>query len=98
MNELNGSRSRRFVFAVLAAIALGIPGIIVGASVWSGTLWPFVPILFGGWVLALLVIRSFVVYKIYPGASRYNGKPLAQKIGRLEARINEAQRTPRDKN
>jgi len=85
LNELNGSRSRRFVFAVLAAIALGIPGIIVGASVWSGTLWPFVPILFGGWVLALLVIRSFVVYRIYLGASRSDGKTLGKKVGRLEA-------------
>ena len=99
MNELNGNRSRRFVFPVLAAIALGIPGmIVVVASVWSGTLWPFVPILFGGWVLALLVIRAFVVYKIYLGPSRYNGKPVAKKIGRLEARFGEAQRTPRDKN
>ncbi len=58
---------------------------IVVASVWSGTLWPFVPILFGGWVLALLVIRSFVVYRIYLGASRSDGKTLGKKVGRLEA-------------
>ena len=72
--------------------------IVVVASVWSGTLWPLVPILFGGWVLALLVIRSFVVYKIYLGVSRYNGKTLGKKLGRLEARIDEAQRATRDKN
>ena len=61
---------------------------MVVASVWSGIFWPFVPILLGGWVLALLVIRSFVVYKIYPGASPENkGKALGKKsVGsRLES-------------
>src|SRR5947208_10065468 len=37
-----------------------IPVIVVVASVASETLWPFVPILIGGWVLAMLVIRSVV--------------------------------------
>ena len=71
---------------------------VVVASVWSGIFWPFVPILLGGWVLALLVIRSFVVYKIYLGVSRYNWKPLGKKVGRLEARIDEAPGAARDKN
>ena len=99
MNELNGNRSRRFAFAILAAVALGIPGmIVVVASGWSETLWPFVPILFGGWVLALLVIRAFVVYRICLGASRKQRETLGKKLGRLEARIDEAQRATRDKN
>jgi len=91
------NRSGRFTLAILAAIAIGIPVIVV-ASVWSGTLWPFVPILIGGWVLAMLVIRSFVVYKIYLGASRKQRENARQEIGRLEARIDEAQRKARDKN
>ncbi len=72
---------------------------VVVASVWSGIFWPFVPILLGGWVLALLVIRSFVVYKIYPGASpRKQGQSAREEIGRLEARMDEAQRKAGDKN
>jgi len=71
---------------------------VVVASVWSGIFWPFVPILLGGWVLALLVIRSFVVYRIYLGASRSDGKTVGKKVGRLEARIDDAQGAARDKN
>ena len=98
MTVWKANRSGRFTLAILAAIAIGIPVIVVVASVWSGTLWPFVPILIGGWVLAMLVIRSFVVYKIYLGASRKQRENARQEIGRLEARIDEAQRKARDKN
>src|SRR5207253_6940742 len=39
------SRPGRFTLVILAAIAIGIPVIVVAASG-----WPFVPILLGGWV------------------------------------------------
>ena len=97
MTVWKANRSGRFTLAILAAIAIGIPVIVV-ASVWSGTLWPFVPILIGGWVLAMLVIRTFVVYEIYLGASRKQRENARQEIGRLEARMDEAQRKARDKN
>lgn len=93
MTDSKANRPGRFTLAVLAAIAFGIPGIIaVIAILWSGTLWPFVPILIGGWVLAMLVIRSVVVYKIYPGAARKQREVAREEIGRLEARIDEVQR------
>ena len=93
MTVWKASRPGRFTLVILAAIAIGIPVIVVAASG-----WPFVPILLGGWVLAMLVIRSVVVYKIYLGASRKQMESARQEIGRLEARIDEAQRKPRDKN
>jgi len=99
VNELKGNRSRRFVFAVLASIALGMPGrIVFVASVWSGIFWPFVPILFGSWFLAPLVIRSVFLYRIDLGARRKQRETAREEIGRLEARMDEAQRKAGDKN
>ncbi len=99
MTDAKANRAGRFSLAVLAAIAMGIPGMIaVVASVWSGILWPFVPILFGSWFIAVLAMRSVAVYKINLGASRKQRQIARQEIDRLEARIDEAQRKPRDKN
>jgi len=98
LTDWKAKRPGRFTLAILAAIAIGIPVIVVVASVASETLWPFVPILIGGWVLAMLVIRSVVLHQIYLGASRKQRENARQEIDRLEARIDEAQRTPRDKN
>ena len=76
-----------------------MPGMIVFvARVWTGIFWPFVPILFGSWFLALLVIRSVFLYKIDLGARQKQREYARPEIGRLEARIDEAQRTPRDNN
>jgi peptidoglycan/LPS O-acetylase OafA/YrhL len=92
-------RPARSRLAILAAFALGIPVIVVIANVWSRTLWPILPILIGGWVVAMLVIRSVLTYRIISLAGLRKQREIArQEIGRLEARIDEAQRKPRDKN
>jgi len=73
--------------------------LIVIANVWSRALWPILPIPIGGWVVVMLVIRTVITYRIISLAGFRKQREIArQEIGRLEARIDEAQRTPRDKN
>jgi len=92
------NRPGRVTFAVVAAIAIGVPVIVVVASVWNGTLWPSVPILIGSWILAMLIFRSFVVYQINLGPFRKQRETARQEIARLEARIDEVEPKSRDKN
>jgi len=76
----------------IAGFAIGLPVIVVIAIQRGGNLWPYVPIVLGGWVIAMLFVRAVVVYKINMSAYRKQREIARQDIGRLEARIDDAQR------
>ena len=63
MTGPKAKRPARSRLAILAVFALGIPLIVI-ANVWSRALWPILPILIGGWVVVMLVIRTVITYRI----------------------------------
>jgi len=89
-------RLGRIWLIVLAAFAIGLPVIVVIVMERNGPIWPSVPILLGSWVVVLLIIRSVILYKTYVWGFRKQRETARQNIGRLEARIEEAEQRSRD--
>src|SRR5207244_13138059 len=52
----------------------------------------------GSWVIVMLIVRGVIQYKIVMSTFRKQRELARQEIGRLEARIDEVQRKPGDKN
>lgn len=91
MSDARPIRLRRIA---LAAFGIGLPIVVVVVSTWSGTFWPFAPILIGTWVIVMLMVRSVIKYKIYLRRFRKQREIARQEIERLEARIDEARGSP----
>jgi hypothetical protein len=83
---------------MLAAFAIGLPVIVVIAMEANAAIWPNAPILIGSWVVFMLVVRSVGQHKIYMSTLRKQREIARREIGRLEARIEEAQGKSGDKN
>jgi hypothetical protein len=88
----------RFGVIALAAFAIGVLVPVAFVIVGNGPIWPYLPVLIGSWVIVMLIVRGFVRYKIYVSTFRNQRETTRQGIGRLEARIDEAQRKSGDKN
>ena len=98
MTGSTGVHLGRFGVIVLAALAVGLPVIVVIVMGRNGPIWPYVAILVGGWVIVGFIVRAVVQYKIYMSTFRKQRDIARQEINRLEARIDEVQRKSGDKN
>ena len=52
----------RFGVIVLVACTIGLPVLVLIALAMGGNgpIWPYVPILFGSWVIVVLILRAAV--------------------------------------
>jgi len=88
----------RFGVIALAAFAIGLPVIVVILMERNAPIWPYVPVVLGSWVIVMLIVRGVIQYKIVMSTFRKQRELARQEIGRLEARIDEAQPKSGDKN
>ena len=90
----------RFGVIVLAAFTIGLPVLVLIALAMGGNgpNWPYVPILFGSWVIVVLILRAAVRSKILFSEGAHVRDIARQEISGLEARIDDVQRKSRDKN
>ena len=64
---------------VFATFAIGLPVFVVIIMVGNGRIWPFVPILIGGWVIVVLLVRAVARNKIYMSTFRNSEKSSVRK-------------------
>ena len=98
MTGRTGIHLGRFGVIALAAFAIGLPVIVVILMERNAPIWPYVPVVLGSWVIVMLIVRGFIQYKIDMSTFRKQRGLARQEIGRLEARVDEAQRKSGDKN
>ena len=90
----------RFGVIVLAAFTIGLPVLVLIALAMGGNgpNWPYVPILFGSWVIVVLILRAAVRSKILFSEGAHVRDIARQEISGLEARIDDVQPKSGDKN
>ena len=98
MTGRTGIHLGRFGVIVMVAFAIGLAVLVALVIEGSGPIWPYLPILIGGWVIVMLIVRAVVQYTISMSTFRKQREIARQEIGQLEARIDEVQRKSGDKN
>ena len=74
-----------------------MPIAVILLTRWNPAFWPLVPILLGGWVVVMLVVRVVGLYFFSIRTDRKAREVERQDVRQLEARIDEAQRKSRNK-
>ncbi len=64
MTGRTGIHLGRFGVIAPAALAIGLPVIVVILMERNAPIWPYVPVVLGSWVIVMLIVRGVIPYKI----------------------------------